>query len=61
MISMIGIVAMNVTDILLTGSAILTWWVIPIMLAAGFIILPITIGVSRRLVKLVIEAECPIK
>ena len=38
LISMIGMeVAMNVTDILLTGGAILTWWVIPIMLAAGFI------------------------
>ena len=38
LISMIGMeVAMNVTDILLTGGAILNWWVIPIMLAAGFI------------------------
>ena len=38
LISMIGMeVAMNVTDILLTGGAVLTWWVIPIMLAAGFI------------------------
>ena len=38
LISMIGMeVAMNVTDILLTGGAILTWWVIPLMLAAGFI------------------------
>ena len=38
LISMIGMeIAMNVTDILLTGGAILTWWVIPIMLAAGFI------------------------
>ena len=38
LISMIGMeVAMNVTDILLTGGAVLTWWVIPIMLVAGFI------------------------
>ena len=38
LISMIGMeVAMNVTDIMLTGGAILTWWVIPIMLAAGFV------------------------
>ena len=38
LISMIGMeIAMNVTDILLTGGAILNWWVIPIMLAAGFI------------------------
>ena len=38
LISMIGMeVAMNVTDIMLTGGAVLTWWAIPIMLAAGFI------------------------
>lgn len=38
LISMISMeVAMNVTDVLLTGGAKLTWWVIPIMLAAGFI------------------------
>ena len=38
LISMIGMeVAMNVTDVVLTGGAVLTWWVIPIMLAAGFI------------------------
>ena len=38
LISMIGMeVAMNVTDVVLTGGAILTWWVVPIMLAAGFI------------------------
>ena len=29
--------AMNVTDYLLTGGAILTWWVLPIALFAGFI------------------------
>ena len=38
MISMLSMeIAMNVTDILLTGGAILEWWVIPIMLFAGFI------------------------
>ena len=29
--------AMNITDVILTGGAILTWWVIPFMLAAGFV------------------------
>ena len=38
LISMISMeVAMNLTDYLLTGGALLTWWVIPIMLIAGFI------------------------
>ena len=38
LISMIGMeVAMNVTDVMLTGGAVLTWWVIPFMLAAGFV------------------------
>ena len=38
MVSMISMeAAMNATDWFLTGGAILTWWVIPIMLAAGFI------------------------
>src|SRR6056300_397347 len=37
-ISMISMkVAMNVTDVLLTGGAKLTWWVVPIMLFVGFI------------------------
>ena len=37
LISMIAMeAAMNVTDVVLTGGAILTWWVIPFMLAAGF-------------------------
>jgi hypothetical protein len=37
-ISMISMeVAMNLTDYLLTGGAILTWWVIPIMLTVGFL------------------------
>ena len=39
LISMISMeIAMNLTDYLLTGGAILTWWVVPIMLAAGFVI-----------------------
>lgn len=29
--------AMNLTDFILTGGAILTWWVIPISLLAGFL------------------------
>ena len=38
LISMIGMeTAMNATDWYLTGGAILTWWAIPLMLAAGFI------------------------
>ena len=36
-ISMIGMeTAMNLTDLIFTGGAILTWWVIPIMLIVGF-------------------------
>jgi len=30
-------VTMNLTDYFLTGGAILTWWVIPLMLIVGFI------------------------
>ncbi|MEO1494351.1 MAG: DUF4396 domain-containing protein [Pseudomonadota bacterium] len=38
LISMVSMeVAMNLTDYLLTGGAKLTWWVVPIMLVAGFI------------------------
>jgi hypothetical protein len=38
LISMISMeVAMNLTDYLLTGGAMLAWWVVPIMLAAGFV------------------------
>ena len=38
LISMISMeVTMNLTDYLLTGGAILTWWVIPIMLLVGFL------------------------
>ena len=38
LISMISMeVAMNLTDYILTGGAMLTWWVVPIMLLIGFI------------------------
>lgn len=38
LISMIGMeTAMNLTDWLLTGGALLTWWAIPLMLVAGFL------------------------
>jgi hypothetical protein len=38
LISMVSMeMAMNVTDYILTGGAILTWWVVPIMLIAGFL------------------------
>ena len=38
LISMVSMeVAMNLTDYLLTGGAMLTWWVVPIMLAVGFV------------------------
>ena len=37
-ISMISMeIAMNITDYVLTGGAILNWWVVPIMLAVGFV------------------------
>ena len=38
LISMVSMeTAMNVTDYILTGGAMLTWWVVPIMLTAGFL------------------------
>ena len=38
LISMISMeVMMNLTDFILTGGAILTWWIIPIMLIVGFL------------------------
>ena len=38
LVSMVSMeLAMNLTDVALTGGAILTWWVIPFMLIAGFI------------------------
>ena len=37
-ISMISMeIAMNLTDYFFTGGAILTWWVVPLMLIVGFI------------------------
>ena len=37
-ISMVSMeTTMNLTDYFLTGGAVLTWWVIPIMLIAGFL------------------------
>jgi uncharacterized membrane protein YesL len=38
LISMISMeAAMNLTDFFLTGGAMLTWWAVPLMLAAGFV------------------------
>ena len=38
LISMISMeIMMNLTDFILTGGAMLTWWVIPIMLIVGFV------------------------
>lgn len=38
LISMLSMeITMNLTDYLLTGGAILNWWVIPIMLIVGFL------------------------
>ena len=38
LISMISMeTTMNLTDYLLTGGAILTWWIVPIMLIVGFL------------------------
>ena len=37
-ISMVSMeAAMNIVDVLLTGGAMLSWWVVPIMLLAGFL------------------------
>ena len=38
LISMVAMeAAMNIVDVLLTGGAMLNWWVIPMMLVAGFL------------------------
>ena len=38
LISMVAMeAAMNIVDVVLTGGAVLTWWVVPIMLVAGFL------------------------
>tara|TARA_Y100000591_G_scaffold327184_1_gene351173 strand:- start:38 stop:478 length:441 start_codon:yes stop_codon:yes gene_type:complete len=37
-ISMLSMeIAMNLTDYIFTGGAILTWWIVPIMLLVGFL------------------------
>jgi hypothetical protein len=37
-ISMIAMeIAMNITDVILTGGAQITWWATPIMLLVGFL------------------------
>ena len=37
-ISMVGMeISMNITDVILTGGATITWWATPIMLLMGFI------------------------
>ena len=37
-ISMLSMeIAMNLTDYFLTGGAMITWWVVPIMLTVGFL------------------------
>ena len=28
---------MNLVDVVLTGGAVLTWWVVPLMLVAGYV------------------------
>ena len=38
LISMVSMeITMNLTDYLLTGGAVITWWAAPIMLAVGFV------------------------
>ena len=38
LISMISMeVAMNVVDVLVTGGAVIIWWVVPLMLLTGFL------------------------
>jgi len=38
LVSMLSMeIAMNTTDYILTGGAMLTWWVVPIMLTVGFL------------------------
>ena len=37
LISMLAMeIAMNLVDVAITGGAMLTWWILPIMFAAGF-------------------------
>jgi hypothetical protein len=38
LISMLAMeIAMNLVDVAITGGAMLTWWILPIMFAAGFV------------------------
>jgi hypothetical protein len=38
LISMVSMeAAMNLVDVALTGGAVLTWWVVPLMLVAGYV------------------------
>jgi hypothetical protein len=38
LISMVSMeAAMNLVDVALTGGAVLTWWVVPLMLIAGYV------------------------
>ena len=38
LISMVAMeTAMNITDVFLTGGAVLNWWVVPLMMIAGFL------------------------
>jgi hypothetical protein len=38
LISLISMeVAMNIVDVLVTGGAVIIWWVVPLMLLAGFL------------------------
>jgi hypothetical protein len=38
LISMISMeVAINIVDVLVTGGAVIIWWVVPLMLLAGFL------------------------
>ena len=47
LISMISMeVAMNIVDVLVTGGAVIIWWVVPLMLLAGFLT-PLPYNYSR--------------
>ena len=38
LISMVSMeITMNLTDYLLTGGAVITWWIVPVMLVVGFL------------------------
>ena len=52
-ISMVGMeISMNITDVILTGGATITWWATPIMLFMGFIT---PIGGWKSIIKAVTE------